>query len=170
MKYKQPDRKWLSDFFDRLHKKGRAICPYRSNKECNRSVFVRRTLNRWLSGKYFACIEEIGTGLRLVPKAGYGCYGDDTEYKVRSKVRLAVARVEYTLNWGPDEVSFWIYYAHPVKGGAANIRSLAWHQLAKLEYRAISEKEFDRIAALFKDDSGYVAPPEDKETKCVIYR
>jgi hypothetical protein len=133
----------VKKFFNILDRMGREVCKRYGDGNfapCEKEVFVRRTLNKWLRGKYVIL------------------YATSEQTNVEYKRYLSISNVRFALGWG-NEVSVLIFdYARPadlfdsltfghndaldLEGEWIEDPTNYHHALAKMTMLNIPEKEY----------------------------
>ena len=144
-RYKQVDREFLIKFFDILSHLDRSCSKYRKDKRCNREIFVRRTINKFLSGKYFEVILKEKTGL----KKRIGFYDYEDIYLNR-KNYLYIVSVEFGLGYS-DYINITSINANSSK--CIEKLKFSYNDFLDTKYKVSTEKKFKSIQNLFVDDS-----------------
>jgi hypothetical protein len=135
-------------FLDIFQKLSRLVSPYRKRRECQKEVFIRRTLNKWLSGKYFEVILEEGTG--FFKDAGTGFDDEVKEIMIPVKRYVYISDISFTLNHSYlGEVDVRLMFGHEFKYAKL---TLPIDSFLKLEFKEIDQKKYKKIQELFVDD------------------
>lgn len=137
------DTKKVQKFFSILHKMERGVAVVKGKDiyegKCQKQIFVKRTLNKWLSGKVLII------------------YKESEQTGVEYKQYVSITNIEYCLGWG-EEIDVNLFdYTRPTdifNKNSFNHNSILslegeWsensdihHQILKLTYLNIPEKDY----------------------------
>lgn len=145
LKYKQVDRDFLQKFFDILSKLNRSCSNYRKDKKCNREIFIRRTLNKWISGKYFEVILNEKTGFTKF----VGAF-DSEDITIPRKNYVYIMSIEFGLGWS-DYINFTVSKAGNVT--PIEVLKFSYNDFLDIKFRKSTEKKFKSVQNMFNDDS-----------------
>lgn len=151
MKYNTLDRNDLHKFFNVLYRLGRSCQDFRKDGACAKSVFVRRTLNKWIAGKYFTIIEEKFTGAIKSTDEGYNINNMEKFY-IPMKNYVAVGGIYYHLGYG-EELDINFCYPYLIDGHLFMVKKVNFSQLVEIRFKEITEKKFNQVQKMFRDDS-----------------
>jgi hypothetical protein len=155
-KYKTIDSKFLWRFWDAMHRQHRHCVEFRNNKDCGRTVFIRRILKKF-QGKCYAVIDNVDTG--YLEKEHEGDVFFRKKVKVPMKLYVYLARIDYGLCYA-ENLRFTYCVAHPDK--TVLQRHLEFNELLDLKWREITLEEYKNVQEMFSDDS---VKPKKEEPK-----
>lgn len=151
MKYNNVDPVFLKKFWDILGRLNRNVEKRYSNSLCEKEVFVRRTLRKWISGKSFMVIVHEPTGIYTYESGDSYSHNpyDSKEIKRPKKHYVCVSGCDFYLGYQDDIV---IHYADACSSLAINSKQFNFSQLMRFDYVEISKDEFMHVYSLFQDD------------------
>lgn len=144
--YNKVDIKWLNKFFDILNKLNRAQSSYRKDKLCNREIFIRRTLNKWFTGKYLEIIKSEKSGFQK----WIGPY-DLEDIHINKKKYIRIILCEYYLGW---TTSIKFTFQSACSSNVIEVEKFTFNDFIDIKFRNSSEEIYSSIFNMFNDDSG----------------
>ncbi len=147
-KYSKINKKQAKRFLESFQKLNRCSSSYRKRRACQKEVFIRRTLDRWFSGKYFEVILEEGTGFFEEAETGFD--NDVKEITIPVRRYVYIGKISFALNWSyVGDIDIKLMFGHEFK---CTKLTLPIHSFFKLEFNEIDQKKYKKIQKLFIDD------------------
>lgn len=144
-KYNNIDPSFLKRYFYLLSKHKRFVD--KKYNRCAKEVFIERTLDKWLSGKYFTVINYESTGL-FTDNNDY-CNTPAAQIKKAKKHYIAINNCRFSLSYGED---IDIYFSDPFISMACNYKTLSYNDFFHLQFIEIEKEDYENINELFIDD------------------
>lgn len=146
-KYREIDPKFLRRYFDLLANHGREVDNKYADHNCGKEVFVRRTMGKWLRGKYFVVIQKEATGSYIsTDPSNFTSY---VEVKIPKKHFVQINNCSYQLGYG-DKLSMYVDDVSVSK--SSNNNEFSYNDFLRLQFREINGDEFESAKSLFRDD------------------
>lgn len=146
-KYSEIDPKFLRRYFDLLANHGREVDNKYSNHNCGKEVFIRRTMAKWLKDKCFVVIQKDTTG--TYASSNPTDFNSYYEVRIPRKHFVQINGCSYQLGYG-DKIAI---YADDVSVSKTfNNNGFSYNDFLRLQFREITEDEFDSVKSLFRDD------------------
>jgi len=144
-KYNTIDRTFLKRYFDLLVKHKRFVD--KKYNRCAKEVFIERTLNKWLSDKYFVVINHESTGI-FTDTNDY-CNTHTSQIKKAKKHYIAINNCRFSLGYAED---IDIYFSDPFISMVCNYKTLSYNDFFNLQFIEIGKEDYENINELFIDD------------------
>jgi len=140
-RYNKIDKDKAKRFIEVFQKLNRCVSPYRKRRECQKEIFIRRTLNKWFSGKYFEVILEEGTGFFKE---------DYSEILVPVKRYVYISNISFALTSDlPEKVRIECWFGHEFR---CPTLYFPFNKFLNLEFKEIDQNKYRKIQELFVDD------------------
>lgn len=146
-KYSELDPEFLRRYFDLLAKHGRETDNKYANNRCGKEMFVARTMRKWLRNKCFVVIRKDPTGT-----FGTSNVNDPSAYyeiRIPKKHYVQITGCNYQLGYG-EKLDIYVNDVSVSK--AFNDTGLSYNDFLRLQFREITEDEFNYVGSLFHDD------------------
>ena len=144
-KYNNIDPSFLKMYFYLLSKHKRFVD--KKYNRCAKEVFIERTLDKWLSGKYFTVINHESTGI-FTDTNDY-CNTHTSQIKKAKKHYIAINNCRFSLGYGED---IDVYFSDPFISMACNYNTLSYNDFFHLQFIEIEKEDYENINELFIDD------------------
>ena len=144
-KYNTIDPSFLKRYFYLLSKHKRFVD--KKYNRCAKEVFIERTLDKWLSGKYFTVINHESTGL-FTDNNDY-CNTTISQIKKAKKHYIAINNCRFSLGYAED---IDIYFSDPFISMVCNYKTLSYNDFFNLQFIEIEKEDYENINELFIDD------------------
>lgn len=138
MHYDRLDPIWVKKFWSHVYRLGREVQEFRKNRDCAKQVFVRRTLNKFISGKCFV----------YILKQSCGIFVNGEDVKVKNKIYTWVCYVEYCLGYN-EKLTVFLSHAHPAHPAVFNVDE---GDMLDLRYKEITRERYQRVKNQFVND------------------
>ncbi|MHA1483127.1 MAG: hypothetical protein ACTSQA_06795 [Candidatus Heimdallarchaeaceae archaeon] len=117
------------------------------HEPCQKDVFIRRTVNKWFSGKCYKQLEAVKTGISITSDVGFGRSKPVMSEQVRY---IKITSIRFNYGHGDD---FTVSYRDASKPSELfKGFKLGHNESLRLVGEEISDKEFETISKMFQFD------------------
>lgn len=130
--------KQVKRYFDILDRLERSCGEYYKDKDCQRTVFVRRTFKNF--HRYWAFQFDEPTGF-FASTNGW----DSEEIKIPIVQYISIANISYYLGYGQEiQVMYWMAGSHKLQS-----MKIGHNEALRLKGKKITKEKYNKIASMF---------------------